>query len=311
MLYLYITAPGKDKTDFTAFIEKQRGFLQNRSSSPEAAFQDTIAAVMGKYNYRSLPMTEDKLGKINFEKALGIYKERFSNPGNFTFTFVGNLTPDNFRPLVEQYIGGIPSVQRNETFKNLNLKTPEGTLSRTVKKGIEPKSSVTIKLTGPFMYDRRNRNNLNMLMNLVSIKLREQMREEKGGVYGVGAYPVMTHYPDQTYEINFRWGCAPENVDMLIKTMWTEIDKIKENGCDEKDLQKIKETAIRERETYLKDNRFWLSAISNSAMDGEKIDEILDYTNYVNALTPEVLKRFANQYLVKNNVATFILNPVK
>ena len=311
MLYLYFTNPGKDKTDFLAYIEKQKGFLQNRSSSPEAAFQDTIGATMGQYHYTAMPMTIDKLKQIDFDRVLQIYKERFSDPSGFTFTFVGNFKPETFKPLIEMYIGGIPALNKKETYKNLGVVPPKGMVEKTVKKGVEPKSSVNIKLTGAFEYTRQNRNNLNMLMSLVSIKLREQMREEKGGVYGVGAYPQMFHYPDQRYEINFRWGCAPENVDMLVKTMWEEIEKIKANGCDDKDLQKIKETAIRERETNLKDNRFWLNTINSNAINGEDIMEVLAYTDYVNGLKSETLKRFAGMYLNKQNVAKFVLNPEK
>jgi predicted Zn-dependent peptidase len=93
--------------------------------------------------------------------------------------------------------------------------------------------------------------------------------------------------------------------------MWEEIDKIKTKGCDDVDLVKIKETALRERETYLKENRFWMSAINNSALDNENIMELNDYTNYVNSLKSEDFKRLANQYLTKENIATFTLMPVK
>jgi len=311
MLYLYFTYPNKSKTDFQAYIEKERGILQNRNASPEAAFQDTIKVTMGQYNVRSNPMTEKMLNEINFDKVYEIFKERFSDPNGFNFTFVGNFKPETIKPLIEQYIGGIPTKNRKETFKDLGLTPPKGKIEKTVRRGVEPKSSVNIKLTNKFVYNRKNRNDLNLLMRLVSIKLREEMREEKSGVYGVRATPSMSHYPKEAYEITFGWGCAPENVDMLIKTMWEEVDKIKANGCNDMDLGKVKETAIRERETYLKENRFWMSAINNSALDGENILELNDYTNYINSLKSDDFKRLANQYLAKENVATFMLMPLK
>ena len=311
MLYLYFTNPNKSKTDFQAYIEKERGLLQNRSSSPEAAFQDTVKVTMGQYNVRSMPMTEKKLIEIDFDKVHEIFRERFSDPNGFTFTFVGNFKPETIKPMIELYIGGITTKNRKENFKDLGLTPPKGKIEKTVHRGVEPKSSVNIKLTNKFVYNRKNRNDLNLLMRLVSIKLRQEMREEKSGVYGIRATPSMSHYPKESYEITFGWGCAPENVDMLIKTMWEEIDKIKTKGCDDVDLVKIKETALRERETYLKENRFWMSAINNSALDNENIMELNDYTNYVNSLKSEDFKRLANQYLTKENIATFTLMPVK
>jgi predicted Zn-dependent peptidase len=93
--------------------------------------------------------------------------------------------------------------------------------------------------------------------------------------------------------------------------MWDEVDKIKANGCNDEDLLKVKETALRERETYLKENRFWMQAINNSALDNENILELNDYTNYINGLKSDDFKRLANQYLTKENVATFTLMPMK
>ncbi len=311
MIYLYFTHPNKNNPDFKAYIEQQRGFLQNRSSSPDAAFQDTVMATMNQYNLRKMPMTEQKLSEIDIEKCYKIYKERFSDANGFTFVFVGNIVPETFKPLVEQYLGSLPSLKKNESYKDLGVVPPKGIVEKTFKRGVEPKSTVAIKLTGPFVYTRKNRNDLNILMQLVSIKLREQLREEKGGVYGVRANPSMEHYPKENYTINIGFGCAPENVDMLIKTAWETIDKIKEIGCDDKDLLKLKETAIRERETALKENRFWLSLIYSNSINKENILEIQDYNNYINNLKPEDLKKLANQYLTKTNMAKFIMNPVK
>lgn len=311
MLYLYFTNPNKNENDFKAFIEQQRGFLQNRSSSPDAAFQDTVKATMGQNNYRSLPMTEAKLKDINLDRAYEIYKERFADAGSFTFTFVGNIKPETLKPFVEMYIATLPSKNPQDTYKDLGISPPKGKVEKTVLKGVEPKSTVSIKLTGPFVFNRKNRNDLNLLMQLVSIKLREQLREEKSGVYGVRATPAMNHYPKQSFEITIGFGCAPENVDMLIKTAWEEIEKIKQNGCDDKDLLKLKETAIRGRETDSKENRFWLSAISQNAINKENLSELLEFNKYVESLKSDDFKRLANQYFTKENMAKFVMNPVK
>ncbi len=311
LVYLYFTNLNKSKTDFQAYIEREKGLLQNRSSSPDAAFQDTIKVTMGQYNLRSNPMTEKQLAEINMDRVFEIFQERFADANGFTFTFVGNFKPETIKPMIELYIGGIPMKANKgvEKCKDLGLNPPKGKIEKTIRRGIEPKSSVSIKLTNKFVYNRKNRNDLNLLMRLVSIKLREQMREEKSGVYGVRATPSMSHYPTQSYELNFGWGCAPENVEILIKTMWEEIEKIKATGCNDKDMLKIKETALRERETYLKENRFWLGAINNSAFDGENILELNDYTAYVNGLKSDDFKRLANQYLTKENMAQFTLIP--
>ncbi|MBK8848212.1 MAG: insulinase family protein [Bacteroidetes bacterium] len=196
-------------------------------------------------------------------------------------------------------------------FKDVNEITPTGKVERTVYKGVEPKSQVYLKTFGPMEFNRTNRAEFNMLIKLVSIKLRESLREDKSGVYGVGVNGSPKKYPKQGYDIVVSFGCAPDNVELLIKAAIDEIEKIKANGCDEKDLQKIKETALRERESDLKENNFWLAAISQSYLNAEDIIEIENYANIVNGISSEKLKQLANKYLSMDNYARFVLMPEK
>lgn len=311
LLYLNFTAPRKDETAFKSIMEQQKAMLQNRLSSPEAIFSDTISYAMSGYSFRSKPMTAEMLNDINLDRAYSIFKNRFSDASNFTFTFVGNFKPEELKPFVETYIGGIPSTNSNESFKDLGIKGPKGKFERTVKKGVEPKSSVSMRFTGEFEYTRKNRFEMNALMKLLSIKLRENLREDKSGVYGVGATPILRHYPKGGYEIVISFGCSPENVNMLIDASMSEINDIKTNGCSEKNLTKIKETFLRERETSLKENSFWLSLISQNAMNGEDLTEISAYSNWVSELESDDFKKLAKKYLGMQNYAKFVLVPEK
>ena len=137
------------------------------------------------------------------------------------------------------------------------------------------------------------------------------MREDKGGVYGVGATPRMTKYPKGSFEFTIGFGCAPENAEKLIAASLVEINDVKTNGCNEKNLVKIKETFLREREAYLKENFFWLGAISQSAANNENILEIKEYSNWVNGLKGDDFKTWANKYFSMNEYKRFVLLPEK
>ncbi len=311
MIYLYFKAPRKDETAFKSLMEKQKGFLQNKSSDPNSAFRDTISYVMSRYNYRNRPMNVEMLKEINLDRAFDIYKERFSDASGFTFFFVGNFKVNEIKPLIEMYIGGLPAPKKGESWKDVGITPPSGTISKTVKKGVEPKSAVSMKFTMPFEYTRKNRNEVNALIKLMNIKLRESLREEKSGVYGVSCSPVPKHFPKQALEVTIGFGCGPQNVDSLVAAALTVIDNVKRDGCNEKDLLKIKELSLRERETQLKDNQFWLGVLSSTYMNNENILDLLDYTNFINGLKGEDFKSFANKYLQKENYAKFVLVPEK
>jgi zinc protease len=311
LIHLYFTQPRKDTTAFASLIQQQMGFMQNRAASPEAAFQDTIQVTMAQYHYRARPFTPEMLKEINLDKAYSIYKDRFSDAGDFMFCFVGSFDMNKMKPLLEKYIASLPATNRKETWKDNGFKKPKGIVQKTVKRGSEPKGSVNIRFYGAVEYNMKNRIATQMLCQLLSIKLREVLREEKGGTYGVQVYPIVEKYPKETYVININFGCGPEKLEELTKATMDVIDNVKKNGCSDKDLTKLKETSRVEREVNLKENRYWLQAIGIKYSAGEDFLELNEYPKIVEGLKSEDLKNAANQYLNTNEFATFKLFPEK
>ena len=311
LIYMYFTAPRQDETAFKSYIERQRTGLQNKSAKPEVVFRDSVRYLLNQKAYRERPMNEEMLKEINLKKAFEIFRDRFTDASDFTFYFVGNIKPEIFKPLVETYIGGLPTAKRNDAWKDQNVRSVKGNFERTIFKGTEPKSSVMIALTGEFEWTRNNRVETNALTQLVNIKLRDAVREEKGGTYGIYSYTSPARYPVSMFTTYIQWGCNPERVDELIKSAWEVIEKIQANGADEADLGKVKEILRKERETSLKENYFWINVISSSYDNGEDVREIYDFDKFVDNLSSDQLKAAANKYFSKTNVAKFILMPAK
>lgn len=309
LTYEYFTEPRKDPEAFNSYIDKQKGVLKNRSSDPQAVFFDTVAYVMSGYNPRSQPRTVNTLGKIELDKVFRFYKERFSDASGFTFVFVGTFKPEELKPLVEKYLGSLPALNKNEKWADIGSSYPKGKVERIIKRGVEPKAVVMLRFNSPFEYTRNNRNEVTALSKLLNIRLREVLREDKSGVYGVSCSSRPSHFPKENLETIIYFGCSPDNVDMLIDAALTVVKEVKEQICEEKNLTKIKETALRERESGIKENQFWLSAISSSAQNSEDILELKSYNDWVKSLKAEDLKSFAGKYLSTENYAKFILLP--
>jgi zinc protease len=308
---LYFTNPRKDDTAFMAFMGQEKGFIENRSVDPNNAFNDTVGVTMSEYHYRHRPYTMNILNEIDENRAFEIYKERFSNANGFTFFFVGNFKLSEMKPLIELYLGSLPSKNTTPMWKDVGVNTPKGLINKTVYRGKEPKATVQLIYSGPYEYSRKNRLDMYALSSLLSIKLREQLREEMSGVYGVGAFGNGSHYPKQEYKFIIYFGCAPERVEELISATMKEIDSVKNFGAGPINLQKIKETMKRQHEVDVKDNKYWLSSLSQYYQNNENILDILAFDKYVEGLTNDDFKRLANLYLNMTNYAKFVLMPGK
>jgi zinc protease len=180
-----------------------------------------------------------------------------------------------------------------------------------VKKGIEPKSSVRMAQTGNFVWSGENRFYLNAMAEVLSIKLRETLREEKGGVYGVGCRATPTHYPKQMYTLSIGFGCAPDRVDELVQEVYKKLDTMVMKAPEAIYVNKVKEIAKRENETNLKENRYWLSSLSSAYVNGEDPEGITKRDKLIESMTPEKVWDAAKKYCVKGNMVKVVLYPEK
>lgn len=310
LMHLYFTKPNKDESAFTSMISKNKMLYQNLMSNPNFYFSNEVSKIMTQNHPRGggFPTVED-LDKINFEKAYEIYKDRFANAGDFRFFFVGNFNIAEITPLLEKYLGSLPNTQREETWKDLGVRPPKGVVDKVIEKGEDPKSQVIITYTGEKPYDKSSNYHLASLGEVLSIKLIEILREEKSGVYGVGAYGSSSKYPVEDYSFRVSFPCAPENVDDLVSAVFEQIQSIKENGVSDEDLQKIKETQRRNREEGLKQNRYWLGQLNAYYSNGTSLDTFFDRKDLVDALNSDDLKEAANKYLRNDNYVKIVLMP--
>ncbi|MDI1355026.1 MAG: insulinase family protein [bacterium] len=309
LAYAAFVMPRLDSAAFTAYIQQQKGFIQNMSSDPRKVFGDSVNYIMSGYHVRSAPETEATVNEVNLGRSYKIYKERYQDPSDFVFTIVGSFNPDSIKPLVEKYIGGISAPVNHEVCVDIHQKNPKGTISKIFQKGNEPRSTVQLIWDGEVVYNRKNRFETRVLANLLNITLRENLREDKGGVYGVGIYPMLEHFPKGAYRYTVNFSCAPDNVETLINATNEEIKKVKTNGCSDINLGKIKETLLKEFEVYLKTNNYWLSYISNADAYGEQLNDLDLYKSWVEALKSDDFKRLAQYYFNEKEYKRFVLEP--
>lgn len=310
LVYLYFTDPRKDEAAFQGMIAKNKMLFQNLMSNPNFYYQDQVSKIMSQNHPRGggFPSVED-LDKIDFERSFEIYQERFADASDFAFFFVGNFEIMEIQPMLELYIGGLPSSNRSETWKDLGIRPPEGVVEETVNKGTDPKSMVTINFHGKKKYNKKENYNLTSLGEVLTIKLIEILREEKGGVYGVGASGNSSRIPEESYTFRISFPCAPENVDELVAATFGEIARIKKEGVSEEDLTKVRETQARNREENLKKNRYWLNQLRGYYINEGDLDAFYEREELMKGLTSKDLQQAAKKYLDMNNYVKVVLMP--
>jgi zinc protease len=300
LLNMQFTQPRKDKDAFASYITKSSEVLRNRDRDPQNAFRDTVNAVLGSYHPRCMPLTSEKLETFELDKAFKIYQERFADAGNFTFLFVGAFKIDEIKPLIEQYIASLPATKKNEKAKDLGIKAPKGIVEKVVKKGIEPKATVRLVLdTDNAIYSSEEILKMNVMNEILNIRLREEIREEKGGVYGIGGRANMNYFPQKTVRTQIHFGCDPARVEELIPEVKKVFDELQTKASAE-NMNKAKEIMKKEFETRSKENNYWLSVIQAYDYTNRNLAFLNGYDKKIDSITEADVIATAKKYLDYN-----------
>jgi zinc protease len=309
LIYGYFTEPRKDTSMFKMLQQQMYASLLNKGKDPGSVFGDSVNYIMGNYNPRRKPLTIERLNEIQLDKAFDVYKDRFADAGDFIFTIVGNFKVDSIKPLIEKYIASLPSTGRQETWKDVGIRYPSGIVNKVIKKGQENKSSVRITFTGMTQYSDLEATQLDQVAKILEIRLREVLREDQGGVYGVGVDANINREPVNSYGITISFGCAPENVDKLVSLVMKEVQALKENGPSQVNVDKVIAEDVRSLQTGVTSNAYWLYNLQQKYYHNEDPKTILDDPAMVKQLTAARVKEMANKYFDMNNVVKLVLMP--
>ncbi|OKS88747.1 M16 family metallopeptidase [Mucilaginibacter polytrichastri] len=311
LTYLQFTAPRKDTLMFKNTMDKAIAELATRYNNPNQVFADTINYVMSNYSPRYAPPTEVRLKAITLDRIYDIYRERFADAANFTFVFVGNFTIEKLQPLLERYLGSLPTTHQHEQPRNLGQHIPTGLLDKKVFKGLENKATVRVVLSGDYHFGPVANLQLKALSDILQIKILQHLREAESEVYSPQVSEGFNKLPQNRFAIIVQFGCAPRNVDHLVSLLQDEIKKLRENGPEADDIEKFKAQYQKSLEQALKDNSFWSAYISSQFENQDDPLQVQDLLKNANQIDAASLKQAAQVFLSGKNMITFELLPQK
>jgi zinc protease len=301
MVHLYFTSLNKDDEAFNSFISKQKSFLGNLMANPQFYFQDQLGQIINEGNprYTGFP-TVEKMDAADYDLAYSKYQERFADAGDFHFYFVGNIDEAQLEEYAATYLASLPGTNSNEEFVPTEFRRKDTYQKHTIKRGSDPKSNVSIAWVEEIPYDSDTEMAVKALGEVLTIKLVEKLREEEGGVYGVGARGNLSKisFSNLTFSISFP--CGPENVDKLVAAALGEVEKIKKEGVTPQDMAKVKETYLVQHKENVKTNRFWISNLVKADQQGQDLEGLMQLEARLDKLTAEDVQKVAQKYLDEN-----------
>ena len=254
---------------------------------------------------------------LDAAKAERYFKERFGNASDFSFVISGDVDEEKVLELCQYYIGTIPVEKPlHEEARHEKYKKITGITKEVVNKGKEDKGLVYICFGGNLppaadVYETYKDSQLmNELTALMEIKLREIIREDKSGTYGVSVYGGIDGYPERNYQIQIEFGCEPAREEELVAEVIAALNKIKAELTAQSDIDKLREQYRRSFEANQNNSNWWVEQITAILVFKYKPSEAAyDDTFGLKYITADLLKEQANSYLDTNNYICVSLKP--
>lgn len=308
LVYLYFTKINKDQASFDNLMKTMEISLKNKALSPENAFMDSLTVTSTMHNPRFAPLTLADLKNVGYDRILQIARERTANAAAYTFRIIGNYDEATIRPLIEQYLGSLPS--QKKIVKGHRVDTDaKGIVVNSFKRRMQTPKATAVMLWSsdktPYTLDDAVRASMaGQVLNMIYL---DKIREQASAAYTVSTQGSLSRIDDKTDAGLFVYcPVKPEKCDTALSIMRSEAEALA-GHCDADLLAKVKEYMLKNHADRTRTNGYWNDVISNYMSYGA--DFYTDYRKTVEAQTPAAISAFMTGLLKAGNRIEVVMMP--
>lgn len=312
LLYLRFTAPRMDEEKFQSILNRNLASVDDVCKSPNKIIQDSIDFITSSYSPRTQPLSRKYLQSLDMEKMYKIYKERFGNAADFTFFIVGNVEAEELKPLVEKYLGSLPTSDEREDWVDNNVRAPKGVVKKVIPIKMEtPKSLVVTSFRKEMPYNLHDMYCNNVLRSILEVRYTESIREKEGGTYGVGVNSDASKEPVEVYNMTMTFNCDPDKAEHLKSLVYAEVEKIKKEGVKEEEIANVAKNMLKDFEQSKPHNSYWLTVITTYYIYDINNNDPAQFEDIIKNMTPDDIKDFANRMFDNPDIIDVVFEPKK
>lgn len=225
---------------------------------------------------------KEYLSKLDQKKSEALFRERFGNIADFQFAFVGDFNERALLDLCCRYLGTIPGdAEQKEECEFIYYSLPDGVQTNLVRKGTDPLAQVELlfRVNLPPAKDVDEafvENELrDQMAAVLETRLREVVREDLSGTYGVNVSASCDGYPERQCTVDISFACQPDRVQELKNAVITTIQELQKSGIEQSYTDNVAQIYRRSIEKNLRSNGWWLNRISAVYFDTTEPETVI------------------------------------
>ncbi|PHS38930.1 MAG: hypothetical protein COB07_07390 [Sulfurovum sp.] len=291
MIYLYATTAKISPNVDRQLRNKDLSLAEESDRDPAYKFSKEMNKFYYMNNPRILFDSKESINDLNTSKMLSIFKEKFKAMNHFDYIIVGDVTAEEVEKQIALTLANLATSVKNESINATPYSYKTGFQKFVKALNTSNIANVGLKYRAPLEYSLLTDSALSMMKDILTIRLRNLIREEKSGTYGVGVSCNIIRELEKTASCNIRFASDPARKDELITSIRQAIVQFVKEGPTSLELKNVKTKYTLLYKKALKNNYFWQELILNHAKHGDDIHVLLDFEKNIENVTQKDVQK--------------------
>ena len=308
LLYLYVTDPRFDAEAYETGIQQIKAILPNLVNTPDFKFQHFVNEKLYDGNKRVVTINEEVLEAAKLETIEKVYKGLFNNATGTTLTIVGNVDLETLKPMIEKYVGSLPSGKKTSMNKKNLVEMAKGESVNVLNVEMQtPKKTVFQVWSGYMPVTTKDIVTLDVANYILDMIYTKTIREKEGGTYGVGSNLSAARKPYDRVTFMVQFDTNPEQAEKLSGLTAQYLKEFAQNGPTAEELAMALENLKKNIPESRINNGYWQNAIELNLEYGINYDA--EYEAALNNVTAADIQKLLQAVLAQNNFIQIVLAP--
>jgi zinc protease len=301
LIHLSMTQPRVDPVALEQYLDDELAIASDPSIDP--GYAEFATLLDARYDDpRFLLPTVDSLNSVTAEDIDRVYRNRFGDASDFSFSFSGDFDLDEATDLARHYLGTLPSTDRVEAVDYVEPPPPAGIVAEQTVAGEGEQASVALLFTAPATADRRDDIAAAILQEVVTARLTDVVREELGDSYSPFAFIQLTGGGAPNAETYISNTTAPELLDEVVAAVTAQLDDLRVSGPTDPEFAAASENVGQQLVLFSNEqvNDEVLSVFTDPAGNAS-FDEFLAQAQWVQVIDAAEIRDAASRWLPADN----------
>ncbi|MCH2176419.1 MAG: insulinase family protein [Lentisphaeria bacterium] len=301
------------KIDKNAFDEwKKKTILSieaNAFKTDQQLFQ-SIDPVLTEKDPRFVALTVEQVEALKLQDAQK-WLEQIHSGGPLEISLVGDMSILDMKKLTNQYIGSLPKVTKVDEKLRDSYKRFTGPLLYTKDVETEtPKATLIVAWRTANYTDYKERRALQLASQILSIHLRNEIREKRGLTYSTSTFQSSELVADDLSFIGCYFTTAGDKVEEAAKITKKVFEDFIAKGPSDEEMSTVRKQFKNILDTNFEKPEYWANVLNGIRLNGASIESInMAKEQYMNIDAP-FIKKTMEKFMIEANFFEIRILPV-